>query len=208
MARAGGVGERGHGGGELGAGAAGGDELVRGRERPGTASSSGAGAAEAARARDGRAGERGHAAGRAPAAGGRRREGRENRRAGGRGSPRAGRAAAAVSGEQGVGAGWAGEREIWGEGRGRGLASLGPKAGGARGGEAGRGHAGPRRERGGATGPKEGKEGGERKEKIFLFDIYFLYECFHTFKQSKNAWFGMVQQTKENNPRVYYYHMT
>jgi hypothetical protein len=28
---------------------------------------------------------------------------------------------------------------------------------------------------------------------------------FQTIK--KNAWFGMVQQTKENNPRVYYYHM-
>jgi hypothetical protein len=24
----------------------------------------------------------------------------------------------------------------------------------------------------------------------------------------KNAWFDMVQQIKENNSRVYYYHMT
>jgi hypothetical protein len=71
---------------------------------------------------------------------------------------------------------WEG-REIWGEEGGAAGPLLGPKLGR----EGGKGE-GAR-----AAGPKGGKEGGERKEKIFLFDIYFLYECFHTFKQSKKC---------------------
>jgi hypothetical protein len=63
--------------------------------------------------------------------------------------------------------------------------------------------------RGGGGLGQNGEEREGREKKRFSFsNIYFLYECFHTFKQSKNAWFGMVQQTKENNPRVYYCHMT
>jgi hypothetical protein len=31
--------------------------------------------------------------------------------------------------------------------------------------------------------------------------------AFTLSNNQKNAWFGMVQQTKENNPRVYYYNM-
>jgi hypothetical protein len=106
---------------------------------------------------------------------------------------------------------------------GRGWAASWAQSGGRRGGELGRGIAGPRREGGkggggkagwaaggggvGGGGPKAGwasrpagprakaggwakrrGKGGERKEKDFPFsNIYFLYECFHTFKQSKKC---------------------
>jgi hypothetical protein len=85
-------------------------------------------------------------------------------------------------------------RPMAGEGRGKGGAAGPPSWAGAKG--------------EGAAGPK-GEKGGERKRKGFPFFIsIFLYECFHTFKQPKNAWFGMMQQIKEINSRVYYYHIT
>jgi hypothetical protein len=90
---------------------------------------------------------------------------------------------------------------------GRGWAASWAQSGGRRGGELGRGIAGPRREGGKGGGGKAGwasrpagprakaggwakrrGKGGERKEKDFPFsNIYFLYECFHTFKQSKKC---------------------
>ena len=61
----------------------------------------------------------------------------------------------------------------------------------------------------GVAGPK-GKKGGEReKEKVFLFLYLFFYmNAFTLSNNQKNAWFGMVQQIKEINSRVYHYHMT
>jgi hypothetical protein len=74
-----------------------------------------------------------------------------------------------------------GEREIWGEGGG--WAGL-PKRGRA-------GAAGPA-----GGGPRHGREerGGEREEKkkkkkvfSFLKSVFFLDECIHVFKQSKEC---------------------
>jgi hypothetical protein len=62
----------------------------------------------------------------------------------------------------------------------------GARGGKGRGGKAGWAGrpAGPRA-KGGGWAKRRGK-GGERKEKDFPFsNIYFLYECFHTSKQSK-----------------------
>jgi hypothetical protein len=73
----------------------------------------------------------------------------------------------------------------------------------ARGGKGERGQGRLGRAPRGRLGQKGRKGRGEKRKRFSFFsNIYFLYGCFHTFKQSKNAWFGMVQQTKENNPRV------
>jgi hypothetical protein len=54
---------------------------------------------------------------------------------------------------------------------------------------------------------RKGRRGeGEKKRFFLFFKIYFLDECFHNFHSIKiNAWFGMVQQTKENIFRVLLY---
>jgi hypothetical protein len=62
---------------------------------------------------------------------------------------------------------------------------------------------------GGAARQKKGKEGEEREEKIFLFLISIFYmNAFTCSNNQRNAWFGMVQQIKEINSRVYHYHIT
>jgi hypothetical protein len=56
---------------------------------------------------------------------------------------------------------------------------------------------------------KGGGEGGERKERFsfFLISIFYI-NVFTLSNNQKNAWFGMMQQIKEINSRVYYYHIT
>jgi hypothetical protein len=67
--------------------------------------------------------------------------------------------------------------------------------------------AGPR-----AQGVQLGQKGEERegreKKRFSLFLISIFYMNAFTFSTIKNAWFGMVQQIKEINSRVYHYHMT
>jgi hypothetical protein len=102
-----------------------------------------------------------------------------------------------------------GEGNFGGEGgRGR-LGRPWAQSGGGAVGPAGMAHGGGGKGGRGAAGPKWGKRERERKRKGFPFFIsIFLYKCFHTFKQPKNVWFGMMQQIKEINSRVYYYHIT
>jgi hypothetical protein len=110
---------------------------------------------------------------------------------------------------------------------------LGPKRGGAWGGEvrpagpgAGWAAAKPTREGGerggGAVGPagwaarakgggwaKRGRRGRREKRKDFPFLISIFYmNAFTLSNNQKNAWFGMMQQIKEINSRVYYYYIT
>jgi hypothetical protein len=66
--------------------------------------------------------------------------------------------------------------------------------------------AGPRAQ-GGGWG-KKGRRGMGEKRKDFPFLISIFYMNAFTFSTIKNAWFGMVQQIKEINSRVYHYHMT
>jgi hypothetical protein len=104
-----------------------------------------------------------------------------------------------------------GEREVGG-GRGARLGRSWAQSGGARGkggggkvGWAGR-LAGPRAR--GRLGQKGEGEGGERRKDFpFLISIFYM-NAFTLSNNQRNAWFGMVQQSKENNSRIYYCHMT
>jgi hypothetical protein len=54
-----------------------------------------------------------------------------------------------------------------------------------------------------------GKAGEREKEKVFPFLYLFFYiNAFTLSNNQKNVWFGMMQQIKEINSRVYYYHIT
>jgi hypothetical protein len=79
----------------------------------------------------------------------------------------------------------------WGEGGGGVTAARGAREG------SGGGAAGPPRAQSGGGGKggelgrrpgwaeRGGREGREEKKRFFLFKIYFLDECFHSFTQSK-----------------------
>jgi hypothetical protein len=115
----------------------------------------------------------------------------------------------------GEGRGWAAPRpKAGGGGRGEASWAATPPAHSARGGKGRGGMSGwagrPARLRAQGGGwAKKGRKGrGEKRKDFPFFDIYFLYECFHIFNNQKNAWFGMVQQIKEINSRVYHYRMT
>jgi hypothetical protein len=65
------------------------------------------------------------------------------------------------------------------------------------------------REGGGGRLGRNGRRGGKERRKDFPFFISIFYmNAFTRSNNQRNAWFGMVQQTKENNPSVYYYHIT
>jgi hypothetical protein len=85
---------------------------------------------------------------------------------------------------------------------------MGPKRGGRRWAD----RDGPRRGREGGKGggwAKMGKAGEREKEKVFPFLYLFFYiNAFTLSNNQKNVWFGMMQQIKEINSRVYYYQIT